>query len=167
MAKHSAGILLYRKAGAGYEVLLGHPGGPFWAKKDNGAWSIPKGEFEPHEEPLAAAKREFTEETGSPAPEGNYLELGTVKRPDGKLISAWAVEGDLDIAAFKSNTFEMEWPPKSGQKQTFPEIDRTAWMSLSDAQAKLHTGQIAFLEQLARHLGAQIKPEEPRQASLF
>ena len=125
MTKRSAGLLLYRRSERGTEVFLVHPGGPFWAKKDLGAWSIPKGEYAEDEAALAAARREFQEETGF-AIEGDFLDLGTVRQTGGKLVTAWALEGDCDPSAVHSNTFEMEWPPRSGKKQTFPEIDRAA-----------------------------------------
>src|SRR5262245_47550688 len=123
MAKHSAGILMFRRSGPEPEVLLVHPGGPFWAKKDDGAWSIPKGLYESGEDPLAAARREFEEETGC-VPDGEFIALGSFKQPGGKIVAAWAVEGDFDLAGFKSNPFSMEWPPKSGRIQQFPEADR-------------------------------------------
>ncbi|HTE22027.1 MAG TPA: NUDIX domain-containing protein [Candidatus Limnocylindria bacterium] len=167
MAKQSAGLLVYRNTGKEPEVLIIHPGGPFWAKKDKGAWSIPKGEIEGVEtDLLAVAKREFAEETGQPAPAGGYLELGTVKNKSGKVIYAWAVEGDLDAAAIQSNTFSMEWPPKSGQQQDFPEVDKAGWFSLDKARAKLNAAQGAFLDRLAEQLGAEIA-EPPQQRSLF
>jgi predicted NUDIX family NTP pyrophosphohydrolase len=156
MAKQSAGILMYRRAQKGVEVLLVHPGGPFWAKKDRGAWSIPKGEFTEGEEPLVAAKREFSEEVGLPVPLGELMSLGSVKQSSGKTVYVWAVEGEVDIAKIKSNTFEMEWPPKSGTLQTFPEIDKAGWFSLADAQAKLVKGQVAFMRNFAERLGVDI-----------
>src|SRR5262252_3749819 len=126
MAKLSAGLLMYRRREGGLEVFLVHPGGPFWAKKDLGAWSIPKGEYDEGEEPLAAARREFEEETGI-QPEGHFVPLKTIKQPGGKTVLAWAFEGDADVAAIKSNTFSMEWPPHSGKQQDFPEVDRAGW----------------------------------------
>lgn len=164
MAKTSAGVLLFRRHGKGVEVLLGHPGGPFWAKKDQGAWSIPKGEFA-DEDPLTAAKREFKEETGHDVPMGECLELGVVKIPS-KTIHCWAVEGDMDVTTIRSNTFEMEWPPKSGEKQAFPEIDKAAWVDITKAPAKMHKGQSEFIERLAQKLDLKIQ-EPPKQASLF
>lgn len=152
MKKASAGLLLYRKRSDGIEVLLVHPGGPFWVKKDQGAWSIPKGEYEEDEAPLGAARREFEEEIGRAAPDGDYIELGEFKRSDGKTIKAWAVEADLDTLTVKSNTFEMEWPPKSGKKQHFSEIDKAEWIPLQDASLKMHKGQPVFLERLAQKL---------------
>jgi predicted NUDIX family NTP pyrophosphohydrolase len=148
MAKRSAGILLYRRAGEGLEVLLVHPGGPFWAKKDLGAWSIPKGEHDEGEDALAAALREFAEETGTALPPGALADLGTVKQRAGKVIQAWAAEGDLDAAAVRSNTFSMEWPPRSGRTQEFPEIDRAAWFGLAEARERINPAQAAFLDRL-------------------
>ncbi len=153
MKKQSAGIVLYRKRGNIVEVLVGHAGGPFWGKKDAGAWSIPKGEFEADEEPLHAARREFEEELGIPAPEGELVDLGQIKRKDGKVIYVWALEGDADPEKLTSNSFDLEWPPKSGQIQQFPEFDRAAWLPLTKAGPKLHKGQSEFLERLAEKLG--------------
>jgi predicted NUDIX family NTP pyrophosphohydrolase len=152
MPEQSAGILLFRLTGPEPEVLLVHPGGPFWAKKDDGAWSIPKGLYEPGEEPLAAAKREFEEETGS-APSGDLSLLGTFRQPSGKIVMAYAGEGDFDIDRFRSNQFELEWPPKSGRRQSFPEADRASWFSLTDARRKVTKGQVAIVEALSRRLG--------------
>lgn len=126
-----------------------HPGGPFWAKKDIGVWTIPKGEYDDGEEPLAAARREFEEETGSAA-EGQFLALGEVKQSGGKVVTAWALERDLDPGAIRSNTFSMEWPPRSGKMREFPEIDRAAWFSLTEAREKLIAAQTAFLDRLER-----------------
>jgi predicted NUDIX family NTP pyrophosphohydrolase len=143
--KQSAGILLHRAG----EVLLVHPGGPFWAKKDVGAWSIPKGEYEEGDDPRAAALREFEEELGSALPAATALiELGTVRQKSGKRITAYAAEGDLDPAAISSNTFEMEWPPRSGRMQEFPEVDRAAWFSIEEAREKLNPAQAEFLVRL-------------------
>lgn len=167
MKKPSAGILVYRQHGDSVEVLLGHPGGPFWAKKDLGAWSIPKGEFEAGEEPLAAAKREFFEETDQAAPEGDYLDLGTIKRADGKVIQVWAVSGDMEISGAGKSSVTMEWPPKSGKMITFPEIDRLEWIDINSAGAKMHQGQATFIERLAEQLDAKLEPHEPAQAALF
>ena len=168
MKKQSAGILVYRLAQGGVEVFLGHPGGPFWAKKDAGAWSIPKGEYEADEDALSAAKREFQEETGQPAPEGDYLDLGEFKRKDGKTIKAWAVQGDIDASKISSNSFEMEWPPKSGQKQAFPEVDKAAWLPIQTAAPKLHQGQAIFLEHLAEKLAIDRSPPgAPHQQQLL
>ena len=145
--KTSAGILLYRRRNAALEVFLVHPGGPFWAKKDLGAWSLPKGEFADGEDPLAAAKREFTEETGFPI-DGDFRALRPLRQPSGKTIYAWAVEGDCDPEALRSNTFEMEWPPKSGRRQEFPEVDRAAWFSIDEAREQIIAGQAPFLDEL-------------------
>ncbi|HEY0142084.1 MAG TPA: NUDIX domain-containing protein [Thermoanaerobaculia bacterium] len=146
MKKTSAGILLYRDRDQP-EVFLVHPGGPFWAKKDLGAWSIPKGEFTDEEDPLTAARREFTEETGFPI-DGHFRPLQPLKQSSGKIIYAWAVEGDCDAEAVKSNLFTMEWPPKSGRMQQFPEVDRAAWFRLSEARERIVKGQLGFLDQL-------------------
>ena len=145
--KLSAGIVLYRRRGQGIEVLLVHPGGPFWAKKDEGAWSIPKGEYLEGEDPLTVAKLEFYEETGTEV-SGPCFALTPAKQPSGKIITAWAVEGDLDPTAFRSNTFSMEWPPKSGQVQSFPEVDRVLWCDLALARKKLLIGQRVLLNEL-------------------
>jgi predicted NUDIX family NTP pyrophosphohydrolase len=148
VARTSAGVLLYRRsADGGCEVLLGHMGGPFWARKDDGAWSIPKGEYGDGEDPLAVARREFEEETGSPVPASELVPLGQV-RAGAKLLTLWAAEGDLDADACSSNTFELEWPPRSGRVQAFPEIDRAAWFSLDEARAKLAKGQVPVLDRL-------------------
>lgn len=168
MKKQSAGLLLYRQKKGRVEVLIAHPGGPFFAKKDNGFWSIPKGLYEDDEDPFAAAKREFEEEIGWPAPAGKYIELGEIKRKDGKTIKAWAVEGQVDETEVKSNTFEMEWPPKSGKIQEFPEIDQARWFDLPTASLKLQLVQTEFLERLAEHLNIGFEPSnEPNQPSLF
>ncbi len=167
MAKQSAGILLYRLNGKDVEVLLVHSGGPFWAKKDKGAWSIPKGEFT-DEEPFVAAKREFSEELGSPAPVGKYLELGSVKQSGGKIVYAWAVEADFDPETLESNTFSMEWPLKSGQEQEFVEVDKAAWVQLNKADVKVFKGQIELLHTLAEKLGKSTEASsQSKQASLF
>jgi predicted NUDIX family NTP pyrophosphohydrolase len=165
-SKLSAGILLYRRRGSEIEVLLGHPGGPFWAKKDAGAWSIPKGEIEDNEDLIEAAKREFSEELGHAAPKGPYVELGSWKRKDGKQIYIWATEGDFDVSHITSNTVTIEWPPKSGKNLEFPEIDRAAWISLTDAPMKLHKGQDVFMERLAGQLQIEL-PLVPEQQSLL
>jgi predicted NUDIX family NTP pyrophosphohydrolase len=148
MPKKSAGLLLYRRASEGMEVLLVHPGGPFWAKKDEGAWSIPKGEFEDGEDPLAAAQREFQEEMGA-RPSGEFIPLTPVKQAGGKLVYAWAVPADFDPATLKSNMFSIEWPPKSGKLREFPEVDRAAWFQMEEARRKILKGQAAFLDQLS------------------
>jgi predicted NUDIX family NTP pyrophosphohydrolase len=153
--KRSAALLVYRRREeSGLEVLIAHMGGPFWARKDARGWSIPKGEYDGAEEPLAAARREFEEEIGSPAPEGPVAELGEQRQSGGKIILTYAVEGDLDLAGFRSNTFSMEWPRGSGQIQEFPEMDRAEWMSLSRASDLLVLGQVPILEALREHLGA-------------
>jgi predicted NUDIX family NTP pyrophosphohydrolase len=153
--KRSAALLVYRRCGPdGLEVLLGHMGGPFWARKDARAWSIPKGEYDGTEDPLAAARREFEEEIGSPAPQGPVLDLGEQRQPGGKVIVTYAVEGDVDLSGFRSNTFAMEWPPGSGRIQEFPEVDRAEWMSISRAREMLVKGQVPILDALQAYLGA-------------
>ena len=153
MARRSAGILLHRLGPDGREVLLVHPGGPFWAKRDDGAWSIPKGEYDEGEEPLAAALREFEEEIGSALDAGGELiELGDVRQKNRKVVTAWAAEGDVDAGAVQSNTFEMEWPPRSGRRQAFPEIDRAEWFPLARARAKLIEAQAAFVDRLEERI---------------
>ena len=147
----SAGLLLYRIRHAAIEVLLVHPGGPYWKTKDDGAWSIPKGEFSPAEDPLVAARREFFEETGV-AIEGDLRALKPIQQPGGKIVHAWAVEGDLDPTTIVSNTFDIEWPPRSGRLQSFPEIDRAAWFALPEATRKILRGQMPLLEELAQML---------------
>ena len=147
MPKASAGILLYRRKSHGLEVLLVHPGGPLWAKKDEGAWSIPKGEIEPGEDPLAAARREFEEELGSPV-SGEFIRLAPVRLASGKTVYAWAVEGDFDPATLTGGSFTMEWPPGSGRQQQFPEVDRAEWFTLDVAKRKINKGQLPLLEQL-------------------
>jgi predicted NUDIX family NTP pyrophosphohydrolase len=150
--KKSAGLLMYRRgARGGIEVLLAHPGGPFWQRKDAGAWSIPKGEYEPPEEPLSAALREWAEETGFAA-QAPYLPLGEMKQKNGKHVMAWAFEGDGDPAMLACNTFEMEWPPKSGRMQSFPEIDRVQWFGLDEARERINPAQAALLDRLAKLL---------------
>lgn len=148
-AKTSAGLLLFREGAAGLEVPLVHPGGPYWARRDDGAWSIPKGEIDEGEDPLQAARREFAEETGA-APEGETIELTPRRQPGGKTVRAWAVRADLDPAAIRSNLFSMEWPPRSGRRQEFPEIDRAAWFDLDAARRRIVNGQAGFLEELRR-----------------
>jgi predicted NUDIX family NTP pyrophosphohydrolase len=144
----SAGILVYRRGGGGIELLLVHPGGPVWAKKDLAAWSIPKGLVEDGEDNPSAARREFKEETGFDCPEGPSIDLGFVKMKSGKTVHAWAVEGDLDVTQIHSNLFEMEWPPRSGKKREFPEIDRGQYFSPTEALQKLHAYQQPFVERL-------------------
>lgn len=149
--KVSAGILLYRRREAGVEVLLVHPGGPFWAKKDDGSWSIPKGEYAAGDDPLSAAKREFEEETGASmdtVSRGDFLPLTPIKQAGGKIVTAWSVEGDFDPTLLRSNVFELEWPPKSGRKKEFPEVDRAAWFSPDDARRKLLASQVPLLDEL-------------------
>lgn len=151
--ERSAGLLLYRRGeNDRIEVLLGHMGGPFWSRKDERAWSIPKGEHTPEEEALAAAYREFEEETGSPAPAGEPLELGEVKQSSGKVVAAWALAGDFDPSTLSSNTFTLEWPPRSGRMQEFPELDRACWFEVDTARLKLVAAQAAFLDRLLERL---------------
>lgn len=163
MARTSAGLLLFRRRGpqrgaAPVEVLIGHMGGPFWAKKDERGWSVPKGEYTAEEEPLAAALREFAEETGRSAPAGEPFRLGEVKQSGGKTVTCFALEGDFDSARIGGNTFEMEWPPRSGRVQEFPEIDRAAWFDLETARAKLVKGQVRFVDLLADAIGGAGAP---------
>ena len=141
-------MLVYRTRDAGPQVLLAHMGGPLWSRKDEHAWTIPKGEYTADEDPLAAARREFAEELGSPPPDGAWLELGEVRQSGGKTVTAWAVEGEFDPETAVSNTFELEWPPRSGRLQSFPEIDRVAWFDVDTARAKLIAAQVAFLDRL-------------------
>jgi len=158
MTKQSAGLLVFRHSNSGIEVLLVHPGGPFWAKKDDGAWTIPKGLLGEDEDTLVAARREFQEETGLPITEP-LIELGEVRNPSGKHIHAWAFEGNFNPKAIRSNTFSMEWPPKSGITKEFPEIDKAEYFSVEDAKIKIHAPQVVFLERLCEKLGITIKPE--------
>ncbi len=160
MARKSAGLLMYRKRAGQIEVLLVHPGGPFWTQKDEGAWSIPKGEFTDEEPPLDAARREFQEETGFP-PSGTFRPLAPIKQAGGKIVHAWAVEGDLDADAAHSNTYKMEWPPHSGQWKTYPEVDRAAWLPLPRARAKLLKSQLPLLDQLEHLLATAVQPTQP------
>jgi predicted NUDIX family NTP pyrophosphohydrolase len=146
--KLSAGVLLYRIRGEVVEALLAHPGGPFWARKDEGAWSIPKGEYTDGEDPWAAAQREFSEELGLPVPDGPRLDLGALKQPGGKVVTAFAIRGDLDVGNARSNTFELEWPKGSGNVREFPEIDRVEWFPLTQARTKLLKGQRSYLDTL-------------------
>jgi predicted NUDIX family NTP pyrophosphohydrolase len=148
MPRTSAGLLLYRRRGPRVEVLIGHMGGPFWVRKDDAAWSIPKGEYAAGDDAFAAALREFEEDLGSPAPAGDFLALGEVKQSGGKVLTVWAAEGDLDAATARSNTFPLEWPPRSGRIQEFPEIDRAAWLSVEEARTKLVRGQVPLLDRL-------------------
>ena len=151
MAKKSAGLLMFRRGGGGVEVFLVHPGGPFWTRKDEGAWSIPKGEYNPGEDPFETARREFQEETGFQAG-GDFIPLTPRKQPTGKIVSAWAFEGDGDASAIKSNTFSMEWPPRSGKQQEFPEVDRAGWFTIPAAKEKILKGQAFFLDELTEIL---------------
>jgi len=172
MVKQSAGILLYKRTNEGTKVLLVHPGGPFWAKKDAGAWSIPKGEFEGSEEPVETARREFAEELGSSVPEGVLVSLGMAKQSSGKIVYAWALESDLAVENIKSNMITIDWPPRSGKHMDIPEVDKAAWVTLAEAQTKMVKGQIPLLAALADHLGQALpKPsagdEASGQASLF
>jgi predicted NUDIX family NTP pyrophosphohydrolase len=146
--RQSAGILLYRLAAGELEVLLVHPGGPFWARRDDGVWSIPKGEYEPGEEPMVAARREFAEELGREPPAGELLDLGEIRQRSGKRVRAWALEGDLDADAIVSNDFMIEWPPRSGRMREFPEVDRAAWFDVRRAREKLNPGQVPLLDRL-------------------
>jgi len=147
-ARVSSGILLYRRPGGRLEVLLAHPGGPYFARKDGGHWTIPKGEVDPGEELVSVGRREFEEETGQPVPEGPSRELGSIVQKGGKIVHAWAVEGDLDPDAGASNTFEVEWPPGSGRRQSFPEIDRVAWFDADEARRRIKATQIPFIDRL-------------------
>jgi predicted NUDIX family NTP pyrophosphohydrolase len=169
MPKRSAGLLLFRRS-THLELFLVHPGGPFWARKDDGAWSLPKGEYSEPENPLEAAKREFQEETGISV-DGDFLPLGELRQPGGKLVTAWALEKDVDPTLVKSNLFSMQWPPKSGKTQEFPEIDRAAWFPISQARTKLLKGQLAFINRLMNKLSVTVEDnsltEPPEPSSLF
>ena len=151
MPKKSAGLLMYRRRHGVLEVFLVHPGGPFWQKKDAGSWSIPKGEYTTEGDPLEVAKREFQEETGFKA-SGEFVPLTSQKQPSGKIITAWAFEGGCDASTIKSNTFSMEWPPRSGKREEFPEVDRAGWFSIPDAKEKIIKGQSGFVDELVRIL---------------
>ena len=153
MARRSAGILLYRRRGDGVELLLVHPGGPLWARKDAGAWSIPKGEYGDGEDPLAVALREFEEETGHRLPDGGLVALGEVRQRGGKVVSAWAAAGDVDPRAITSNTFTLEWPPRSGTRREFPEVDRAGWFDPAAAREKLLAAQAELVDRLLAALG--------------
>lgn len=149
----SAGLLLFRRSGAdGLQVLVGHLGGPFWSRRDAGAWSVPKGELEPDEEPLAAARREFSEELGVPVPAGELLDLGEVRQSGGKRVTVWALEADLALDHLVMGTFSMEWPPRSGRWQEFPELDRVAWLDLPDARERLVSAQRELLDRLVERV---------------
>jgi predicted NUDIX family NTP pyrophosphohydrolase len=160
--KMSAGLLLYRHSDDGIEVLLGHPGGPFWRNRDLASWSIPKGLIAEDETPLAAAKREFAEETGH-RPRGKARTLGEARQPGGKIVHAWAIEGDWDADSLKSNMFEMEWPPRSGRRQSFPELDRAGWFGINEAHRKILQGQAVFLDRLLRVVAEKLLhgPSDP------
>jgi predicted NUDIX family NTP pyrophosphohydrolase len=156
MAKRSGGLLMYRRRDGGLEVFLVHPGGPFWAKKDFGAWSIAKGEYSEGEDPLQAARREFTEETGFDtgfAADGDFIDLGTIKQAGGKLVSVWAVEGDCDPVQIRSNTCMIEWPPRSGRKMEIPEVDRAAWFGMGEARERILKSQALVIDLLIARLG--------------
>jgi predicted NUDIX family NTP pyrophosphohydrolase len=157
MPASSAGILLYRRRGDRLEVLLVHPGGPFWARRDQGAWSIPKGEYLADEHPLAAARREFGEELGVEPPEGPVEDLGEIRQKAGKRVRAWGLEGELDATAIESSTFELEWPPKSGRMIEVPEVDRAGWFGLEEARAKINQAQAELLDRLAQAVGASAR----------
>ncbi|USQ86916.1 NUDIX domain-containing protein [Streptomyces phaeoluteigriseus] len=152
-ARRSAGLLLFRHTADGTEVLLGHMGGPYFAKKDAGAWTVPKGEYEPDEPAWEAARREFREELGVAPPDGEAFALGEVRQTNGKTVTAWAIEADLDPAVIEPGTFVMEWPPRSGRTREFPELDRVAWYGLDRARELIVTAQAAFLDRLAEHSG--------------
>ena len=152
--RRSAGLLVYRSKGTALEVLLVHPGGPMWAKRDNGAWSIPKGEYESDEDPLAAARREFTEELGVRPPDGPVQDLGEVRQKSGKVVHGWAVEGDLDVSEITSNTVTVQWPPRSGKTLEIPEVDRAEWFGPELAREKVNAAQVALLDRLSHILEA-------------
>ena len=165
MPRVSAGLLLYRwDARGAIEVLLVHPGGPFWARKDAGAWSIPKGEYDDRDDPAARAESEFAEELGRRAPPGPRLDLGEVRQAGGKRVRAWAVHGDLDALDTTSNTFDMEWPPRSGEHRSFPEVDKAGWFSLSEARTKLLAGQLPLLERLESLIQADSTTQSERRS---
>jgi predicted NUDIX family NTP pyrophosphohydrolase len=149
----SAGVVLHRMGANGLEVLLVHPGGPYWESKDDGAWSIPKGELDPDEEPLVAARREFAEELGTEPPDGDVIDLGEIRQRSGKRVRAFAIEGDLDATAIRSNEIEIEWPPRSGRTLTIPEVDRAAWFDLTDMRRALNPAQQELVERLVVRLG--------------
>jgi predicted NUDIX family NTP pyrophosphohydrolase len=167
MSKQSAGILLYRTVNGKLEVLLVHPGGPFFTRKDAGIWSVPKGEFELGEDLMATAKREFQEEIGSPAPAGDYIDLGSVKNKSGKTIYVFATKGDLDARAIKSNLFDLEWPPRSGAIQQFLEVDRAGWFRVDKALIKINSAQAELIERLSEKLDIPMPEPPPVQSSLF
>jgi predicted NUDIX family NTP pyrophosphohydrolase len=161
MPKTSAGILMYRRSGDSIEVFLVHPGGPFWIRKDLGSWSIPKGEYEPGEDPLDAARREFNEETGFVA-DGEFIPLTPIKQKSGKIVSAWAVEGNVDATAIESNMFSMEWPPKSGRQEEFPEVDRAGWFTPDEGRLKVNPAQAAFIDTLCAYLSSSTVSSSPQ-----
>ena len=171
MKKHSAGLIVYRLKNGQPEVLLGHMGAPWWAKKDIGAWSIPKGVINEDEQPIEAARREFTEELGLAVPDGDLIDLGDIEQNNNKTVSAWAIEADIDASSIKSNSFKTEWPPRSGKIQEFPEIDRADWFSLPIAAQKSVSGQAELFARLANELhfpfGSEEIPAAPEQGSLF
>lgn len=172
MKKQSAGLLVYKIEDKQIKVLVAHMGGPWFAKKEQGSWTIPKGEYDENEEPMAAAKREFKEELGQDAPEGEYLELGVIEQKNNKQVIAWGVQADLDVTDIHSNSHAIEWPPKSGKQVEFPEIDRAEYLGLAEAAKKLISGQAELLERLRRKLNLpwQAEPaesEKPAQSSLF
>ena len=154
MPRLSSGLLLFRRREGRLEVLLVHPGGPFWRRRDAGGWSLPKGEHEPNEDSLSAARREFAEELGLPPPAGEAIELGAVKQPSGKLVHAWALAAEIDVSQIQSNSFELEWPRGSGELRLFPEVDRAAWFDLATAREKLIAGQRPLLDLLLERVGA-------------
>jgi predicted NUDIX family NTP pyrophosphohydrolase len=156
MPRASAGLVLYRVRYGALEVLLVHPGGPFWARKDLGAWTIPKGEVEPEEDQLAAARREFEEELGF-SPNGEFVRLGTITQKAGKVVQAWALEGDCDTAAIESDSFTIEWPPKSGKQQAFPEVDRAAFFSIEEAKRKINPAQVELLSRLQEIMARRVR----------
>jgi predicted NUDIX family NTP pyrophosphohydrolase len=156
-SRRSAGILLHRGLGDGLEVLLVHPGGPLWARRDAGAWSIPKGEYLDGEDPLAAARREFEEELGTAPPTGGAADLGEIRQKSGKRVRGWAIAGDLDATRIESNTFEFEWPPRSGKLIEIPEIDRAEWFGLAAAREKINQGQVPLLDRLEHLLGSNAR----------
>lgn len=155
MSKTSAGILAWRKTDSALEVLLVHPGGPFFIKKDAGAWSIPKGEYNGTEEPLAAARREFAEELGTEI-NGKFISLTPIKQKSGKMVHVWAVEAEMDITRFRSNSFTLEWPPKSGKMQEFPEVDKAEWFTIDKAKEKINAAQVALLEEMESKLNGKL-----------
>jgi predicted NUDIX family NTP pyrophosphohydrolase len=151
--RRSAGIVLFRRSDTGPQVLLGHMGGPFWRRRDAGAWTIPKGGYDEGEDAVEAARREYAEEIGHPVPDGELIDLGMVLQANGKIVTAWAVEGDLEPDDARSNTFELEWPPGSGRRETYPELDRVAWFTLAEAKAKVVSAQAELFDRLADALG--------------